>query len=107
METLLTTSACTMPTAQRPLRVAEFDALFEGHVRAVERDPELVRMRLVGPADLRERVADLTERETSCCSFFAFTITGCDDDLVLEIRVPPAQREILDSLANRAVELSS
>lgn len=107
MEPLLTTDACTMPTAERPLRLAEFDALFVTAVRHVERDGATVRMRLTGRSGLVEKVRDLTFRETACCSFFVFTLTGDDDDLTLEVSVPPARQEILDALADRAEELSA
>ena len=103
---MLNTTACTMPTAERPFRLAEFDVLFAEHVRDVERDGDLLRMRMSGEAGLRARVADLTTRESDCCSFFDFKITGSDQDLVLEVGVPPARREILDSLAERAVQRS-
>lgn len=107
MENLLTTDACTMPTAERPLRLAEFDALFASAVRSVERHGKDVRMRLAGEEGLVEQVHDLTARETSCCSFFTFTIDGTDQDLTLDISVPPARQEILDALAQRAEELSA
>ncbi|MEU4454213.1 hypothetical protein AB0F44_22985 [Nocardioides sp. NPDC023903] len=108
MESLLTTDACTMPTAERPLRLAEFDALFATSVRRVRRrGNDVRRMHLVGTEGLLERVRDLTARETACCSFFTFTIDGTDEDLTLDISVPPARQEILDALAERAQELSS
>jgi hypothetical protein len=107
METLLNTDACTMPTAERPLRLAEFDALFATAVRRVERRGSDVRIHLAGEEGLIEQVRDLTERETSCCSFFTFGIDGTDQDLTLDISVPPARREILDALATRAQELSA
>lgn len=107
METLLTTDACTMPTTERPLRLAEFDALFATSVRSVRRRGNDVRMHLTGTEGLLERVRDLTARETSCCSFFTFTIDGTDQDLTLDVSVPPARQEILDVLAERAQELSS
>jgi hypothetical protein len=107
METLMTTDACTMPTAERPLRLAEFDDLFTTTVRAVERRGTGVRVRLTGDDGLADRVRDLTNRETSCCSFFTFTIDGTDADLTLNISVPPARQEILDALAARAQELSA
>lgn len=107
MEPLLTTDACTMPTAERPLRLAEFDALFTTSVRRVERRESEVRLSLAGEHGLVEQVRDLTERETSCCSFFSFVVNGTDDDVTLDISVPAAQQEILDSLARRAQELSS
>ena len=81
MEALLTTDACTMPTPERPLRLAEFDELFAAAVRAVERRGTDVRMQFSGADGLADRVRDLTARETSCCSFFTFAIDGTDSDL--------------------------
>ncbi|MGL5810700.1 MAG: hypothetical protein ACRCYQ_12210 [Nocardioides sp.] len=107
MENLLNTEACTMPTAERPLRLAEFDALFATAVRSVERRGSDVRMHLVGDPGLVEQVRDLTTRETQCCSFFTFAIAGTDRDLTLDISVSPACQEILDALATRAWELSA
>lgn len=107
METLLNTDACTMPTTERPLRLAEFDALFASAVRSVERHGDDVRMRLAGEEGLVERVRDLTARESTCCSFFTFTIDGTDEDLTLDVSVPLARTEILDALAERARELSA
>ena len=107
MDELMNTDACTLPTAQRPLRRAEFDSLFSDNVRHIEWEGDLVRMHLGGPAGLVERVSDLTERETACCSFFTFATEGGDDDLVLEISVPPERRDILAGLADRATELTA
>jgi len=105
-ENLLTTTACTLPTSERPVRLAEFDDLFATALRRVERGGPEVRMHLSGPTGLRDRVRDLTDRESSCCSFFAFALTGTDGDVVLSISVPPARREILEALARRAEELA-
>lgn len=105
METLLTTDACTMPTAERPLRLAEFNALFATSVRRVERRGTDVRLHLSGIPGLVEQVRDLTAREASCCSFFTFAVVGTDQALTLDISVPPARQEILDALAARAEEL--
>lgn len=107
MENLLTTDACTLPTAERPLRLAEFDDLFATSVRGVRRRGDGVLMQLTGTEGLLERVRDLAARETACCSFFTFTIEGTDQDLTLGISVPPDRREILDALAERAQELSA
>lgn len=103
----MNTDACTMPTAERPLRLAEFDDLFATAVRAVEHSGTDVRMRLTGAEGLADRVRDLAARETECCSFFAFTVDGTDADLTLDISVPQARQEILDALAARAQELSA
>jgi hypothetical protein len=107
VDDLMTTDACTLPTAERPLRLAELDALFTDAVRGVERDGEVVRLRMSGPAGLRERVRDLTARESACCSFFTFDVAGSDADLALTIEVAPAHRAILAALADRATELSA
>lgn len=104
MENLINTDACTLPTAERPFRLAEFDALFAWSARSVTRDEAGVRIHLVGAPGLREHVRDLAERETACCSFFTFLIEGEDSDLILGISVPPERREILDALSARADE---
>ena len=101
--------ACTLPTIDRPLRLAEFDDLFASAVREVEvLAPTHARMRLVGGDGLADRVQDLAVRETACCSFFDFTVTPVPDDgtVVLDIEVPPAHAEVLASLAERARAVS-
>lgn len=104
---LVVPDACTLPTAERPVRLAEFDELFATAVRGVEvLDPTHARMRLTGPAGLEARVRDLTVRETECCSFFTFTITpdtAVDGEaMILDIEVPATYADVLASLAERA-----
>jgi len=104
--------ACTLPTAEQPLRLAEFDALFAAAVRDVEHvSAGNVRMSLTGPAGLAETVRDLTARETECCSFFTFTVTprpASDGEvLTLEVSVPDAYTDVLDALAERAATASA
>ncbi|MFG2041244.1 hypothetical protein [Dactylosporangium sp. NPDC048998] len=101
--------ACTLPTAEQPLRLAEFDALFSTAVRAFEMvSPTHARMRLTGPAGLAATVRDLAARETECCSFFAFVVTPEPagdiegEVLVLDVEVPAAYTDVLASLAGRA-----
>jgi hypothetical protein len=105
MEELMTTDACTLPTVERPFRLAELDALFTDSARSVTRDERGVRIHLEGDSTLGDRVRDLAERETACCSFFTFAIEGTPDAVVLDIAVPQNRREILDALADRAQEL--
>lgn len=101
--------ACTLPTAARPLRLAEFDALFASALRGQERlDPRHLRMTLAGEQGLEATVRDLAARETACCSFFDFTITATSDPagtgerVTVDIAVPAAQTAVLDALAERA-----
>jgi hypothetical protein len=94
---------CTLPTAERPMRAAEFTELFSESVLAVDR-PEAERLRLaLSPGrETAGQVAALTAAETECCSFFTFTLTVANDSLLLDIAVPPARIDILDALASRA-----
>lgn len=95
--------SCTLPTAEQPLRVAEFDELFSRFVRRVERvEPGRVRLELEPAAEVAARAADLVVRETACCSFFTFTLTATGGALVLEISVPGGQVAVLDALTTRA-----
>ena len=94
--------ACTLPTAERPLRVAEFDDLFAGALRDIARvTPTTLHMRLDRPAEATAR--ELTARETECCSFFTFDFLPADDHTVtLAVSVPAAQTAVLDAIADRA-----
>ncbi len=93
--------ACTLPSVERPLRVAEFDALFANSLRRVQR---LAATRLLLTLDPRADTTarDLTARESECCSFFAFTVTPVGDELHVEVEVPAAHIAVLDALAVRA-----
>ncbi len=103
---LLVADACTLPSTDRPLRLAEFDDLFREAVRTIDRQDDVLRLSLSGGPGLVDRVRDLAAREATCCSFFDFRVSGSDDDAVLEVRVPPARRAVLDALACRASELA-
>lgn len=98
---------CTLPTVERPVRLAEFDAVF-ATARRVERiSSGHVRMLLAGDATLAATVVDLTEREARCCSFFTFTVTPADGaSLTLDIVVPARYTDVVDALAARAAEVS-
>jgi hypothetical protein len=90
--------SCTLPTAERPLRAAEFDRVF-AEARGVRRvSPERVRVELEPSAEVAARVADLAVRETGCCSFFTFALTAGAGTLHLEITVGPEHVEVLDAL---------
>jgi hypothetical protein len=97
---------CTLPTAERPLRVAEFDDLFATAVRAVERvAPTTLRLHLDEAAEATAR--DLAARETGCCSFFTFTFEPAGGEamaVVMDVAVPAAHVAVLDALAERARE---
>jgi hypothetical protein len=92
---------------ERPLRLAEFDELFRESVARVDRDRLTARLTLHGKDGLLARVADLTARESECCSFFEFGLDGDDRELVLSITVPAARADILHALTDRAAELSA
>ncbi|MFI7213479.1 hypothetical protein [Micromonospora maritima] len=97
--------ACTLPTTQRPLRLAEFDTLFRDALLAVDRpSARHLRLRLDGAGHVERTARDLTARESACCAFFTFDLARTDDGaLTLDIRVPTAHTDVLDALAARAV----
>lgn len=104
--------ACTLPTADRPLRLAEFDDLFATAVRGVEAlHPTHARLRLAGPAGLEARLRDLTARENECCCFIAFTITAQPaidgEAMVLDVEVPSAHADVLECFVQRASTISA
>jgi hypothetical protein len=91
--------ACTLPSAERPLRIAEFDGLFAFVVRAERRDP--TRLDLVLPRDVEAAAIDLARRESECCTFFTFDFEAVGDGVVMHITVPQTQADVLDALAAR------
>jgi hypothetical protein len=95
-----TPDACTLPTSERPLRVAEFDDLFAFVVRAERREPK--RLDLVLRRIVEAPARDLARRESECCSFFTFEFESIGDDLVMRIGVPPEHVAVLDAIQARA-----
>ncbi|WP_090007081.1 hypothetical protein [Lentzea albidocapillata] len=95
--------ACTLPTAARPLRVAEFDELFTEAVRGVRRmGATSVSMDLTPSPEVAARAAELAVREVGCCSFFTFGLIVTGGSLCLEITVPEQHADVLEALAARA-----
>lgn len=95
--------SCTLPTEERPLRAAEFDALFAERLTAAAR-PHPLRLQLVlaaGPG-VEARVRDLVTRESSCCSFFTFTVTADSDRVLMDVEVDGAHDAVLAALHTRA-----
>jgi hypothetical protein len=94
--------ACTLPTVEQPLRLAEFDELFAAGVRSVDRvEPARVRFELAPDAEVAARAAHLMVRETHCCSFFTFTLSATGGRVLWEVTVPAGHVEVLDALTNR------
>lgn len=94
--------ACTLPTAEQPLRLAEFEDLFAA-VRAVTEDEQgAVSLDLDPVPATAARAAELVARETACCSFFTFALIATGGSLRLDVSVPPAHRDVLAALAGRA-----
>lgn len=92
-----------MPTEERPLRLAEFDALFAEAVRGVRRiDETSVSLDLEPRASVAARAADLVVREAGCCSFFTFSLIATGGSLRLNIAVAAQHTDVLSALAARA-----
>lgn len=91
--------ACTLPTSERPLRVAEFDDL-SGYVLRSER-VHATRLDLSIPADVESAARDLGRRETECCSFFTFEFDSAGEAVVVHIAVPAEHISVLDAIEAR------
>lgn len=96
--------ACTLPTVDQPVRAAEFDVLFAETLATVEQGSTAnARFVLIGGAALAERARGLADRETGCCSFFAFTVTRSGaDSVVMDVVVPDERTAVLAALVQRA-----
>jgi hypothetical protein len=95
--------SCGLPTAERPVRVAEFDQFFADAVRGVRRRSRTwLSLDLDPDAESAARAAGLALRETTCCSFFTFTLTMAEGTLQIGVSVPDSHVDVLDALAARA-----
>ena len=95
-------AACTLPTADQPLREAEFDDLFAHDVLSVEESPESVRLELRPEPEVAARAAGLAARETSCCSFFTFELSIAEGRTEQMVSAGPLHAPVLAGLAQRA-----
>ncbi|MBF6340961.1 hypothetical protein IU450_34480 [Nocardia abscessus] len=98
--------SCTLPTAEQPVRIAEFDAFFAASVRAIAR-PDRTRLDLVLVGGAEPEGRDLTARESGCCSFFTFTFDGDENRPVLHVEVPATHVDVLDAFERRGLAQSS
>jgi hypothetical protein len=92
--------ACTLPTGERPIRVAEFDRLLADSARSARR-PGPARLELVLDPAAEPNARGLAARESRCCSFFTFDF-DTTEGLVMGVEVPAAYVEVLDAFAARA-----
>jgi hypothetical protein len=104
--------ACTLPTVERPVRVAAWDSLFRELVSVDQSGSTRGRLVFAAAPGLEDRVRDLSRRETECCSFFEFSVEAGTDAagraaVVLDVRVPPTQAEVLESFVRWADDVQS
>ncbi|GAA1630550.1 hypothetical protein [Actinoplanes couchii] len=91
---------CTLPTASKPLRVAEFDDLLTSGLLSWQRLSSTALTWQFSPSAM-PAARDLTTRESACCTFFTFTFHGPR----LTVTVPGAQTGVLDALEERSAAL--
>lgn len=100
--------ACTLPTVDQPIRLAEFDDLLGADALGVRRvNAGCVAIDLRPDHAVAARAADLAARESGCCSFFTFTLRITDGTTILEIATPAAYVTVLDALVARAQDSRS
>lgn len=93
-------AACALPSGERPLRVAEFDALFQKSVLHSTRT-RATRLEVTLVAGAEAVARDLAARESGCCSFFTFTFEARPSVVVMGIEVPASEIAVLDALATQ------
>lgn len=99
-------AACSLPLADQPARVGEWDTLFATAVRRVEAVPGGVRLELDRSAGGVAAVADLADRESQCCAFFTFLLAIGADALALSVTAGPEHADVVEALAARAASLA-
>ncbi|PPJ24732.1 hypothetical protein [Nocardia nova] len=92
--------ACTLPTVEQPIRLAEFDQFFADRVTQLRR-PDATRVELVLAAEAESAGRDLAARESRCCSFFTFDFDATTAGLVMSVSVPETYVGVLDAFATR------
>ncbi|MDT7581356.1 MAG: hypothetical protein QOK35_2620 [Pseudonocardiales bacterium] len=100
MTTAWVPESCTLPTAEQPLRVAEFDGVLATAV-APPRRVAPGRLEVVLAAEVAATTRGLVARETACCSFFTFTLNPCPEGVELIVEVPAAHVAVLDGMQRR------
>ena len=95
--------SCTLPAADLPGRLAEFDAAFAAGLRSAEVISP-THARLVFSADQAQAkaLAGLLDRESQCCSFFTFDQKAEGSIVTVDVTVPAGHAETLSALAARA-----
>jgi hypothetical protein len=94
-------ASCTLPTAERPVRAAEFDELLATAHRVTRPEPGRLSLELEHTPEIAAAAAGLAVRETGCCGFFTFALTISAGLLGLDITVGPAHVDVLDAMAGR------
>ena len=96
--------ACTLPAAERPVRLGEFARLFVTATSTTRHDPTHLTVYFDEIEGLADKVSDLAARESSCCSFFDFAVESADDQVLLDITVTDVHADVLDALEALAKE---
>ncbi len=95
--------SCTLDAAGLQARTAEFGDFFATEVTGIERpEPATLRMELRPGERAGQTAGQLAAAETTCCSFFSFTLVATAGQLLLEVRVPPSHIQALDGMAAHA-----
>ncbi len=90
---------CTLPTAERPLRVAEFDEFFTVVLRFDR--PQPTRLDLVLPRDAEATDRYLADRKANAARSSRSASNRTAEDVVMHIGVPSARVKILDAIEAR------
>lgn len=98
--------ACTLPTEEQPLRVAEFDDFFSQDAVGLNwLSPNQLRIDVRAEPDAASHAASLAVRESGCCSFFTFELPISAGAVGLVVSTVKTHAAVLEALGDRAERL--
>ncbi|MDO9485651.1 MAG: hypothetical protein Q7K25_06290 [Actinomycetota bacterium] len=96
-------NSCSLPTAERHLRIEEFNAFFKDDVAGVSKRPQGEVHLTLRPGDaVAQRAAQLAVRESTCCSFFTFHLIIGNATSEMFVSADAQHSSVLDDLAQHA-----
>jgi hypothetical protein len=90
--------ACTLPTAERPVRLGAWRSLLGTALSATSADSLTAEFHWPADAETAAAAADVATREVACCGFFRFGMEITDDSVVLRATVPTGHEPVVTGL---------
>ena len=90
--------SCTLPSVERPLRIAEFEHLLSKATATAAVDATTATFSFAPEALTAAAAAELASREVECCSFFSFRLDIGAERLELTVQAPRGHEPLVAAL---------